>query len=767
MRAFGLGVVASVLMSSAAWGLDEAFLWESFETKTTWAVESARGPAKVERVEKNATEGPTALKLSYEPATRADFEVRREVRLDLSKMRRILVDVTVDTYDVQMAMAFRSTPGGLYFESPPVRLIPGLNRSVSFNLDLYHFNRFKNPVGEPLQGRDDVRRVSLVFFRNKTKSGEVHVDNIRMVGSPEAAWETFAPRILAIHQSDFILRAYDILEVRVDFQASFGDFYDPEEISLWASVRDPNERTYDVQGFLARFDEPLDGARGREPVERPGDAADARKRPVWLIRLAPRTLGKYEFTVTVKNRMGETVSELKNFTAVENKSTGGFVKVSGRDRRYFELDSGEAFYPIGHNVCWASDYEDYFRKLQGAGENFTRIWICPWNLPLEKKNKLGEYDLDESAKLDAVLDAAAGHGIHVMLVLQYHGMLNSSSWAENPYNERNGGPCMFPSDYFTDREARTYTRRFLRYVSARWGAYSSVMCWELFNEVDLTDYYDPDDVIDWHREMGTYLKRVDGHGHLVTSSAIRAGFTEKLWALAEMDFNTGHIYNEMLAEAVLRKAVDAEVYQKPFFVAECAAGIRAEDDQKDAEGVRLHAALWSSYTSPAAGAAMPWWWDTHIEPNGLYRHFAGLVAFAKEEDRRGRSFTTVRAMIEASGNRKLAVQGLLDNAGGYLWLYDPGWLTKPETPERATFDAGTVLNVTGLLDGSYTAETWATVAGRRRTSQQLTATDGKLSIVLPTFSRDLAVKVRFLGARTPSVQSTAGWSPDKKPEEGE
>ena len=36
--------------------------------------------------------------------------------------------------------------------------------------------------------------------------------------------------------------------------------------------------------------------------------------------------------------------------------------------------------------------------------------------------------------------------------------------------------------------------------------------------------------------------------------------------------------------------------------------------------------------------------------------------------------------------------------------------------------------------------------------------DGKLSIVLPAFSQDIAVKVNFLGARAPSVQSTAGWS---------
>jgi len=734
--------------AARARALEQEFLWESFETKTTWAVESARGPVKVEKVEDAvATDEKTVLKLSYEPANRDDFEVRREVRMDLSKMRRIVLDVHTDTFGIQMALAFRSTPGGLYFETPARPLIPGANRNVTFLLDLHHFNRFKNPIGEPFQGRDDVRRVSLVFFRDRKKTGKILVDNLRMVGSPEDAWETFAPRIVGIRQGDFIVRAYDVVELKVDFLASFGDFFDPEEISLWASVRDPNGKTFDVPGFLARFD----------------GADDAKqKKPVWLIRIAPRTTGKYEYTVTVRNQMGEKVSELRNFTAVENKKTGGFVGVAKNSPRQFVLDSGAPFYPVGHNVCWANDYDAYFAKLKASGENFTRIWICPWNLRMEKKTKLGEIDLEQAAKLDAVLASARARGIYVMLVLQYHGMLNASSWDDNPYNSKNGGPCTFPSDYFTDRKAKRLTRRFYRYAAARWGAYSSLMCWELFNEVDLTDYYDPDDVIDWHREMGAYFKKVDGHGHLVTSSAIREGFTEKLWKLAELDFNTGHVYNAMLSEAILRKTIDAEAYGKPFFVAECAGGIQPEDDQKDPKGVRLHGALWSSFMSPSAGTAMPWWWDTHIEPNNLYGHFAGISAFAKGEDRRGRSFRSIRAMIEAPGKEKLAVQGILDHAGGYLWVYDSLWLAKPERPTERQFDAGAILNLTGLLDGPYAVETWGTLAGRRRTATRLTADDGKLSVVLPAFGRDIAIKVKFLGAKAPSVQSTAGWSPTRK-----
>jgi hypothetical protein len=754
--------ILCALFSAGAWAADEEFLWESFETDSTWAVESARGPVKLEKAPDHATEGKLALKMSFEPADRTDFEVRREVRMNLSQMKRFLVDVTVDSWDIQMAIAFRTTPGSIYYESAPAHLIMGLNRSVSFPLDFRDFNRFKNPIGEPLQGRDDVRRVSLVFWRDKAKTGEIFVDNIRVVGSPEATWETFVPRINSVRQDELIVPIQEILEVRVDFQASFGDFFDPEDISLWATLRDPNGRAFEVPGFLARFEDSKDSKT---------------KEPVWLIRIAPKVVGKYEYTVTVRNAMGERISDLKTFSAVETKAASGFIRVSRQDPRQLERDSGESFFPVGHNVSWANDYEYYFRKLSAAGESLTRIWICPWNVPIEKKSKLGEYDLDQAARLDSILAAARKYNVQVMLVLQYHGMLNASSWADNPYNAKNGGPCVFASDYFTNAKARKQTKKFLRYAAGRWGAYSSLMCWELMNEVDLTDYYDADDVVAWHREMGAYLKRVDGHAHLVTTSAVREGFYENLWKLPEMDFNTGHIYSATLADAVLRKAVEASVYGKPFLVAECAGGIRPEDDQKDPQGVKLHAALWSSFLSPAAGATMPWWWDTHIEPNNLYGQFAGLAAFARDEDRRGRNFTSVRTMIDVPAGdpkpalsglgppRKLAVQGLLDNAGGYLWVYSPSWVEKEEGRDEKPFAAGAVVNLTGLLDGDYAVETWTTVGARHGPPQRLAAKNGTLTVSLPAFSHDVAVKVRFLGTSAPAVKSAAGLNPTGKPAE--
>jgi len=742
-----LGLICLVSCSAGGGsrgGRTEEQLWEDFEGDTTWAVESARGPLTLSLTKENVSEGESALKFTFKPADREDFEARREVRLDLSRFSRLLMDVYTESEGVSTVLAFKSGSDEVYFETPPVRIRKGWNRDVTFRLDTEDFNRFKEPEGVELADRDDVRRVMLVFFRDKTKAGEITVDNIRLEGVPQDDWQQLVPRIRSVKLSDLVVRRFRRVEMRVDFDGSFGDVFDPDDIKVYASMRDPNGREVEVPGFVVSLGDP----EARAP------------RPRWLIRFTPTVVGKYEFTVTVENRLGRAVSDMMNVTAVENPKGGGFVRISKKDPAFFELDSGEPFYAVGHNVCWAGDYDYYLRRLSAAGENFTRVWICPWNLQLEKKGKLGQFDLAEAAKLDKALAIAEERGVRVMLVLQYHGMLNESSWDINPYNRANGGPCDFASDYFTSRDAKKYTRRFLRYAAARWGAYTSLMCWEFFNEVDLADYYDPDAVLKWHREMAVHMKDVDAHEHLLTSSAIYEGFYKKLWKLPELDFNTGHIYSKMPAEEVLRRAIEAQTFRKPFVVTEYGGGIKAEEDQKDPNGVRLHAALWSSYMSPAAGTAMPWWWDTHIEPNHLYRHFAGLSRFAKDEDRRGRRFRPVRAMLDASANRRAGVQGLLDSAGGYLWIYDPVWLDNPEAPEPRPIGAGLVVNVLGILDGPYSVEVWPTTDERKPAVSRPTAEDGKLSISLPEFTGDVAVKLKFLGQATPSVQPTAGRTPE-------
>jgi hypothetical protein len=57
--------------------------------------------------------------------------------------------------------------------------------------------------------------------------------------------------------------------------------------------------------------------------------------------------------------------------------------------------------------------------------------------------------------------------------------------------------------------ARAFVRKRLRYNVARWGWAPHLAAWELWNEVDNLDGFDPAANAAWHREMARYLREID------------------------------------------------------------------------------------------------------------------------------------------------------------------------------------------------------------------------------------------------------------------
>jgi len=99
-------------------------------------------------------------------------------------------------------------------------------------------------------------------------------------------------------------------------------------------------------------------------------------------------------------------------------------------------------------------------------------------------------------------------------------------------------------EFFTKEEARDLYRKRLRYIVGRWTAFTSVLAWEFFNEIDNEyAYLKHDDVIAWHRDLGRYLRSIDPYAHLISSSFTGGSERPDLFALPEMDFAQYHSYN--------------------------------------------------------------------------------------------------------------------------------------------------------------------------------------------------------------------------------
>ena len=75
-----------------------------------------------------------------------------------------------------------------------------------------------------------------------------------------------------------------------------------------------------------------------------------------------RALWRYD--VAVRSAGGDTPSGTYSFTCHRKADRRGFIRRSRYDGRYFEFDDGSFYYPLGQNVCWASNYDHFLEKIQ-------------------------------------------------------------------------------------------------------------------------------------------------------------------------------------------------------------------------------------------------------------------------------------------------------------------------------------------------------------------------------------------------------------------
>ncbi len=300
----------------------------------------------------------------------------------------------------------------------------------------------------------------------------------------------------------------------------------------------------------------------------------------------PANAGRHTVTLELREPAGVRRSA-EQAVAVRPAAPRGWVRVSPRNPRYLEDGAGHTFFPLGQNLCMYERkegtyyYDRLLGKLSAAGGNYARLWqeyYVPNDLakpaaagdgsftgfPLETTaTGLGRYDLASAWRLDYVAELCERPGVYWQLasemVVWWEPRL-AYRWKRNPYNAANGGPCARPVDYFTDPRARELVRRRLRYNVARWGWATRLAAWELWNEVDNMEGFDPAANAAWHREMGAYLKRIDPWRHLVTSS----WRDPKMFARPEIDIVQAHSYFGPQYDAAQYTLQDTDHLMRPF-----------------------------------------------------------------------------------------------------------------------------------------------------------------------------------------------------------
>jgi len=505
------------------------------------------------------------------------------------------------------------------------------------------------------------------------------------------------------------------------------------------------------------------------------------------VRFAPREQGQYAYWVTLEDALGKAESAHATFTATAPEKPQGYVRVSKRDPHYYEFENGDWFYPLGINMRDGGDdaskqkgtydFDYYFKRFHEEGLSFVRTWMCAWWAGIEWSDEyhsrfddVGRYNMYNAWRLDYCVDLAKQNDLFLEITFNSHGQLRrdkfDEEWTYSPLNVRNGGYVASPAMFFSSERAKRDFRNRYRYVIARWGYSRNIMSWDLWNEIDLSENYDPSLVAAWHREMGAYLKSIDPNKHIVGTHIClfwAPSFASELWASPEVELVKSDAYWDQKDDkrvdmgmfiSYLGKTIPAEgykpLYNKPFefieygpLYASVAGGAEAAQWRH-----RFRTGLWTSVVLPNACPAHYWYhkeWDEYK----LYRYQKPVQKLFAGLDRRGRDFRMRCSSVPVSnilvtGAPNLRAIGMVDAQGGYLYINDPATIGSETHAEVAKPTEGGKVAVFRMPTvGKYLVEFVDTLTGDVTSTVQgeVARENGPLQFDLPPVADDLLVRL--------------------------
>jgi hypothetical protein len=151
------------------------------EGQTVWQVDDWANPTQAAVVANPG--GGHALKLDFKGGDKMKAAVGRNLELDLSAAKSVVVDIYSSLpHGFNAALLFQTKPDWFGFESRPVFIRPGWNRNLRFPLDLDDFKTAKNDwkaYDQPFRPRNAVGHLHILLY-NLGVAGEARIESIRI-----------------------------------------------------------------------------------------------------------------------------------------------------------------------------------------------------------------------------------------------------------------------------------------------------------------------------------------------------------------------------------------------------------------------------------------------------------------------------------------------------------------------------------------------------------------------------------------------------------
>ena len=444
-----------------------------------------------------------------------------------------------------------------------------------------------------------------------------------------------------------------------------------------------------------------------------------------------------------------------------------FVRVSPRDRRYFELSDGSPYVPIGLNMVAPygdteeealARMEQWIQSLSENGGNYIRIWLSHNFFDVEH-DKSGLYDEEKAKRIDAVLDMARRHNIRVKMTIEHfrHFFRETQRWAAKPiHHVSQGGPAKDVDDFFQGERSREQFRKKLDWYAERYGDDPAIFAWELWNEMDTVS---GKGYMEWTEEMLAELKKRFPK-NMVTQSLGSFDHDSKrdryrrLCLMKDNDFANVHRYLDLGASLDVCKgpvdilAVDAVremqafTQDKPILLAESGAVEPSHTGpfklyKKDRAGIILHDITFAPFFAGAAGTGQNWHWDQYVAPMNLWFQFGRFAEATRGIDPPAENFEPIEI-----DHPRLRIYALKGKHTLLAWCRDKQNTWQTELAEGKT--PAVVNNAVIVLPDSGEDLSKADVSFYDPWKNKWVQgeADGN-RISLPDFSRSLVVRMRY------------------------
>ena len=327
-----------------------------------------------------------------------------------------------------------------------------------------------------------------------------------------------------------------------------------------------------------------------------------------------------------------------------------------------------------------------------------------------------------------------------------------------PYDLRNGGPAANLKEMFDLPAARLQEEAMLRYMIARWGYSHALFAWELWNEMDAIRDNEAmrSDILDWVGTMCRYLHDHDPYRHLATTSLGSTGIWDDLWSLPAIDFINYHDYGgreryKDRSQVDVYAPVMAKLgkFGKPVLFSEVGlvnetwgpndhvSPEKSATIVQDSENDAFHEALWLPFFTGAAGGGMHWWWE-QFDHYDAYPLYLPLTRFLADLPLAQAPLPPTEGKTSAEGLQCFA-RG--NGWGTVAWIWDSraSWQTLVLAGKKPAVVAGaSVLFPTAR--GTFQVQSIDTRNGKELSRQVIKAGAGGLTVPLPDFVIDVAVK---------------------------